>query len=841
MVSCDLSPGNVRAESDIAINPLDPNNILGASHRQTMIQPSGYQRFVTPYVTFDGGESWQEVPVTLPSGWRGTTDPVVAWDNMGNGFLVALPYTALDKVIGIAVYQSSDGGRTWGAPNLIHQSDGGDPKDINLGDDKPWAEGDPSRSGNVYLAWDDNRKDGNQIASYLCFARTTDHGQSWKGIAINGVDQKAGYPLLDRDNKPIVDSFSPAVVVAPASGHIYIFWLGVDLNVWPHQRTTQIKYVKSTDGGASFSQPRVIASGILRLQDAFRLPGGNASFPGATFRIATIPTASAGSGPANEDVLAVAWADARDAVDGSPQSRIYYQYSTDGGMAWLASAGGNSLSSVLGAYDFHPQLACTPNGEIGYAFYRYTPGFDLIYQGQRIPFPGLMDVLLAVSTDGGSTFAAPVAVSDKSWDPAVDAPSAGGSGETFIGDYFGLGASQLGFFPLWTDTRTGMQEIFGSRLAVNPADIYIRDSVNDTGTAPSSWYSLVTPDLVVRQQRYPPPDVGATTDFVSQPVLADGKTEHFIYGRVTNNGPNPARNVRLAVTNAYYQGGPGVEFRYPYDWRPNDFGILTANQYPGVGRIFLGTSAPIALLPSGASAMFGPIPWPQNKIGGKATLLAEVLADNDDSAGGPNGCNIPADPGPCYYGCSYWGSNNITQLMPKIVGGGPLYNPPPPIHVPPTDVYEIPFVIGNLWSRARYVETIIDKGSVLASTPMTLRIEPIRLSGMIQNRLSRLREAAELQQAQVDVAGDLGPLLQAARCLGGFRGEKEWVLTQPRGSVGFPTLEGQLWQVTLGFSIPTAWRPGAKAVLHVFQRNDERVMCGKLQMQLINGRPEGLR
>jgi hypothetical protein len=542
----------------------------------------------------------------------------------------------------------------------------------------------------VYIAWDNNLKNGN---SELCFARTTDHGQTWKGIARNGFDQQAGYPLLD-GNQAIIDSFSPEVVVTPASGNVYIFWVGVDLNAWKHrQRINQIKYVKSMDGGENFSQPKVIATGIARLEDSFP-----ALFPGATFRIGTIPTGCAGTGPANEEVVVVAWADARDTVGGSPLSRIYYQHSNDGGMTWLGSASGDPLPSVPGAYDFHfhPQLACTPDGAIGCAFYRYTPGFDLIFEGQQFPFPGLIDVLLTVSTDGGSTFGSPVPVTDSPWDPAVDAPSAVGGSVTFIGDYFGLAASHLGFFPLWTDTRTGMQEIFSSRLAVDPADIYIRDSVNDTGTAPSSWYSFVTPDLVVRQQPYLPPAVGGTIDFVSQPVLADGKTEHFIYGRVTNNGPNPARNVRLAVTNAYFQGGPGVEFRYPYDWRQNDFDILTPNRYPGVGHIFLGTSPIIASLPSGASAMLGPIPWPQNKIAGKATLLAEVLADNDDSAGGPNGCDIPADPGPCYYGCFYWGNNNITTLMPKIVGDRRLYNPPPPIPVPPTGVYEIPFVIGSL-------------------------------------------------------------------------------------------------------------------------------------------------
>jgi hypothetical protein len=37
---------------------------------------------------------------------------------------------------------------------------------------------------------------------------------------------------------------------------------------------------------------------------------------------------------------------------------------------------------------------------------------------------------------------------------------------TFIGDYFGLAATKNGFFPLWTDTRTGLQELFTADVQI---------------------------------------------------------------------------------------------------------------------------------------------------------------------------------------------------------------------------------------------------------------------------------------------------------------------------------------------------------------------------------------
>jgi hypothetical protein len=112
-----------------------------------------------------------------------------------------------------------------------------------------------------------------------------------------------------------------------------------------------------------------------------------------------------------------------------------------------------------------PQLISTPSGEIGCTFYELGPKNSV---GRANPSsPLLIDVIIAFSIDDGQTFSARETVTDYPWDPAVDAPFSHGDRQvTFIGDYFGLDASRLGFFPLWTDTRTGIQEIFTAR--VNP-------------------------------------------------------------------------------------------------------------------------------------------------------------------------------------------------------------------------------------------------------------------------------------------------------------------------------------------------------------------------------------
>jgi hypothetical protein len=418
-VTFDGDPRNDRSESSLAANPVNPNNMVGSSKK--FFDPTIYAFTLAAYYTLNGGRSWNEAPaLELLANWAGTSDPAVACDNMGNAFLVALPFspgTPTDftgPVIGIAVYKSSDGGQSWSPPNLIHAS---------AGDDKQWAAADNSPAspyqGNVYAVWDNG--------SQLAFARTLDHGASWAGVGAQSV----GSPLA-------FDSFAPDISVA-ADGTVFIVWVA----------GSAIKFVKSTDGGNSFSAPAVAVSGITPV------PG---QLPGGKFRVFTLPAGCAGTG----GTVVFAWADMREGV-----SRIYYCFSNDSGTMWQGGPSGQPLlpgwlASRSNQHDFHPQLVTTPDGRIGCAFYEFGPKWWWWWWWPWPPWgPLLIDVVLSISTDNGATFASRETVTSQPWDPTIDAPFAHGSPNvTFIGDYFGLAGSSIGFFPFWTDTRTGMQEIF---------------------------------------------------------------------------------------------------------------------------------------------------------------------------------------------------------------------------------------------------------------------------------------------------------------------------------------------------------------------------------------------
>jgi len=804
-VTCDSSPNNARSESALAINPLDPYNMVGASKRFS--DPSIYGFSLAAYATFDGGQSWIEAPpLSLPAGWAGSSDPAVGWDNAGNAYLLALPFgpgSGTDftgPVIGIAVYKSPDGGRSWGAPVLIHSS---------LGDDKQWITGDTSPTsphyGNVYAAWDDG--------ATLRFARTTDHGGTWIGTG----GSAAGSALA-------TDSFSPEISVA-ADGTVYIVYLN-------GQSGTQIKYVKSTDGGSSFSPAQVAANGITSLRGPLPETGGWPHFPGASFRVLTLATGCAGSG----NHVVFAWADYRDGI-----SRIYYRRSNNGGTTWHGPASGQPLlagavASAADKQDFHPQLIATPNGEIGCAFYEYGPT-----GGGEFP-PNLIHVILAVSTDNGASFPNRVTVTDQAWDPTVDAPFVHGNpAVTFIGEYFGLDASRLGFFPLWTDTRTGVQELFGARIAVRPADVYIRDSTADTGQLPSPGFHWEAVDVVVRRQ----PD-GDTT-FINEDLLRDGVTDHYVYGRVHNAGPNTASNVSLAVMIGNYpslNALPGAEFRYPQDWYEKDWAILDPNKH-----LFLGLSTPVNIA-SGNTRIIGPVNWPAAQIPDPASwhpcLLAEIRSDNDDSADttpGAIGCALDADPDPCLFGSYFWGNNNICQRNLSYA----------PVPLAATAHIRLPFLIGSSWSKAKRLDVIVDKGRELALTPMSLRIEPLRAKPPANERC----EPADLVLVEggrvvvrVDTC-DVGEIVAAPgtvwRPHSGKRADatqhesgegstsadhQEWQLTQPRSSVSIMVREGEIRKATLSFTAPATLKPGTRTHVRIYQRNDRRVITGSVILEL---------
>jgi hypothetical protein len=394
-------------------------NMVGASKK--FIDPSVYRFGLGPVYTFDGGTTWHESSLPMLEGWDGMSDPTVAFDRHGHAFLVggpvrfnaALAHTSGDLTgLGMSVYRSSDGGKTWEPPFRLT---------LDTTDDKQWVICDNSpgspHAGNVYVAWG--------ASSPLRFARSTDQGATWRG---KGPDPP-GTSLISF-------SFAPDLSVSH-DGVLHI--------VWHDDGYGTIKYLRSADGGETFEPVRTIVDGVESLRGHLPITDDWPHFDYGKFRVITLVSSCAGQG----GVLVVVWADMREG-----RSRIYFRRSTDGGITWEGPASGQPLLPQIRYGDhhcFHPQVVSTGTGVIGCAF--YTFGLE---SGAH-----LIRVQLAGSWDDGQTFPYLTTVTDRPWDPLVNAPAVHGNPAVdFIGEYFGMDASVDDFGLLWTDTRTGVQELF---------------------------------------------------------------------------------------------------------------------------------------------------------------------------------------------------------------------------------------------------------------------------------------------------------------------------------------------------------------------------------------------
>jgi hypothetical protein len=239
--------------------------------------------------------------------------------------------------------------------------------------------------------------------------------------------------------------------------------------------------------------------------------------------------------------------------------------------------------------------------------------------------------------------------------------------------------------------------------------------------------------------------------------------------------------------------------------------------------------------------------WPAAQIPDQATwhpcLLAELRADNDDSAGGPNGCPLAAegDTYACNFGSYFWGSNNICQrnVSYAMVSAGKVSR------------VTLPFLVGNSWSEARFLEIIVDKGSELADVPMVLHVDPKPAAGEVPSFHPSEVVFAEGGRALLRVeARDIGEIIATAGTIwrpstrrpagapadetlfGGRRDGQDWRLVEPRSSVGFPIESGEMRRAALSFTTPTTLKPSDAALVRIFQRNDKRVVTGGVMLEV---------
>ncbi len=443
-------PQNKQNEPAIAQNPAHPTNLIAGANDEIDLPACtatgcpfvGNVGLSGIYVSNNSGASWSQFSAaaggdntasfnggkihTLPGFGKlardlGITnlasdgDPTIAFSRAGVAY-----YGSLAGVRGIVtnselltVSRSTDGGATWSGPVLA--TDKTNPVDFNdkinlwvdAGAGSPFA-------GNVYVSWT-LFQGGPGRAEPIMLSRSTDGGQTFSPAR----------QLTPAHNNNSIGGRQGSAIRTAANGDVYVFFeSGTEIN---GTKTSAQMFVKSTDGGQSFSKQQV-ASTVVDIPSPL---------PGSSFRNDSFPSVDIDQ---TSGKVYVAWADFRNG-----RGQVMLTTSSDGGGSWTAAA---TVLDVAGRSAFFPGVAVSPDGsKVTVA----TQALDAKPAGTA-PGAGVVhyDSYLVESV-GGGTFSAPLKLSSASSDP--DGSSTNGLTAQFQGDYNTLISDNTHAWFIWTDAR----------------------------------------------------------------------------------------------------------------------------------------------------------------------------------------------------------------------------------------------------------------------------------------------------------------------------------------------------------------------------------------------------
>jgi hypothetical protein len=386
-------------ETSIAVDPNNPNRIVASANdyaprtwtctiNGTPCSALG-EAYSGTYFSNDGGASWccsnsgpSDLGTLIPGVNRlgggiydAAGDPSVAFDSHGHVFYAGLGFdrTAAPNTVAVNRGTFDGSGRlSWSAPVFINQTTS--PSTLN---DKEWIAVDRNVSSSfrddIYVTWtrfkfNGSAGNGKYTQSPIFFVRSTDGGATF-----SAPKSISGNALYDQGSRPVVGP----------DGTLYVFFNGstrlASLN------STYV--VKSTDGGATFSQPMSISqltdTAVLK-NTGFRVnsyPAAAAGPNGDLYATWTTEVKNSGTANLGGEPACAPW------LGGNPgvcHSVDVYSKSTDGGSTWTAPArvfpeanrtavgypvtqpNGDSFAApaALPAEQVFPAAAVAPNGRV---------------------------------------------------------------------------------------------------------------------------------------------------------------------------------------------------------------------------------------------------------------------------------------------------------------------------------------------------------------------------------------------------------------------------------------------------------------------------------------------
>lgn len=440
-VNTDCETTGPHNETSIAVNPANPNNIIGgANDYQLSLNPGGHVSETVlsrAHVTFDGGRTWAMYPLNANSAYQATGDPAVAFDDAGHayyatlGFRFAGPANIVNPDVLVA--NSGDGGRNWSVSRIA----AGSGTETSVGDllDKEyiaaWGQ------GNAIVTFGDFRlaQKGAFVSARIYSSVTHDFGRTWSTPRlISGA----------------LDQAFVSVPTVASDGRVYVAFMNTTDQVTGRDTYEMVEVSPAT--GARVAGPFDVAHVIDGFTD-YPIAFGRQVYQDSLFR--TWAAGNITADPTNASHLAIVWSDMRNSQLPAPpdpyaattNSDVIVSQSFDRGRTWSAPRAVplvNDQFMPWGDYDMTGRL------RIG-TFDRSTDPANHRY-----------DYSLATETGSGSlTFdIAPVSTTqseptrDDRWFATTLNP-AFPRATTFLGDYSNIDAipNGPGVVAYWTDMR----------------------------------------------------------------------------------------------------------------------------------------------------------------------------------------------------------------------------------------------------------------------------------------------------------------------------------------------------------------------------------------------------
>ena len=391
------------AEPFVAVNPVDPNNLIAAWMRVTSLsQVSIYTK-----ASNDGGLTWGN-PNTLPHISHNFTsaDVSIAFNNSGNAFLSYVDYKLTLDSGYIRTVSSANGGVSWSVPvTAVRKNDSPD-----LPIDRPWIVADQTTgaySGRLYIV--SKSYFAAALPQKIWLSVSSDSGKTW--APIKQIDDSIPTGLSNIMGTPAVG----------ADGSLYVAYMSYKPSLNPYAR---VICTKSADGGITFIP-----------HDAMHFAANSAStdtlYQGS-YSLAANPT--------NAGNIVFQGTDSRNG-----DMDVLSIYSNDGGITWSTPVRVNDDGMSNGVGQDMSWSGFSPNGIYGIAWRDRRNGTSPTSDTSAF------EIYAAVSSDGGATLSANYKMSSVI-SPFMNIQRGN--------DFIGLCLNSNYVFSDWCDKRTGNNEIF---------------------------------------------------------------------------------------------------------------------------------------------------------------------------------------------------------------------------------------------------------------------------------------------------------------------------------------------------------------------------------------------